>query len=132
MSAIYDQFGRKIDPGDISFINNLVSLKAKSGSNPWPCIEAIIKFWAGKNRNKWKSYLLYLDDIKETRADRKYGSVHDKVNDGYLRYTLDIPMEIVYMIRCLYNADELPMDKQSGFFKEFAKRFPKFKIAEKM
>jgi len=129
---IYDALGRKIPAGDISFVNRVIDLKKKSGSNPWPVIEGCIKFWRDKRRKRWDAYLIHIDDTRETRRDSKFASVHDRANDGYLRYTLDIPQEIIYMIRCIYSPDELPMDKQSGFFKEFAKRFPVFRVAQKI
>ncbi len=131
MTYILDSKGRKLEGTDIAFVDKVLKLKNKSGSNPWPVLEEIVKFWRSKNRKRWDAYLIDVQNVKESRKDQKYASVHDKKNDGYLRYILDIPQEIIFMIRCVYSPDELPMDKKSGFFKEFAKKFTVFKVAKK-
>lgn len=130
MTFIYDTLGRKVNLDHVRMVDHLVKLKQENGSNPWPVIEACFNFWASLKPTKYRSYLIYLKDIKETRKDRKFGSTKDKVTGGILRYTLDIPEEVIFMIRCIYNADELPMDRK--FFMEFARRFPRFKVADKL
>lgn len=130
MKYIYDSFGIKRKIKDVAAVERLFSLKEKSGSNPWPVIEQCIKIWESSEPNTWDSYLYHLESTRETRKDQKFASVHDKKNDGFLRYTLDIPEKVLFMIRCVYDADELPMNKE--FFQSFAQRFPKFKIAEKL
>ncbi|MEK6882964.1 MAG: hypothetical protein AABY22_25290, partial [Nanoarchaeota archaeon] len=105
-------------------------LKQKSGSSPWSVIEECFNIWASEKPTKYNSYLVYLQDIKETRKDKEFASTKDPVTGGYLRYTLDIPQEVMMMVRCVYNSSELPMNRE--FFQEFAKRFPKFKVAEKL
>jgi len=130
MTYIYDNLGRRIKTRLIASVEKLVNLKQKSGSNPWPVIEECFNIWASEKPRKWQSYLLYLQDIKETRKDPKFASTTDKVTGGILRYTLDIPQEVMMMIRCVYKANELPMNRL--FFQEFARRFPKCKIAEKL
>ena len=130
MPYIFDQFGRSRAIGNILAVERLEKLKEKSGSDPWPVIEECFKVWSSKNPTKWKSYLYYLDDIKKTRKDKKFASTTDKVTGGILRYTIDFPEHVMQMIRCLYTATELPMNKE--FFRLFAKKFPAFTIAEKL
>ena len=125
----YDQFGRKMKYSDAMFVEHVFKEKANNGSNPWPAIELIIKHWSESNPKKWKSYLIDVSDLRETRKDKKYGSSKDKVTGGYLRYTLDLPQEIMMRIRKVYNVDELPMNRE--FFHEFARRFPSMRVAEK-
>lgn len=130
MKYLYDAFGVKRRFSDVLAVERLETLKQKHGSNPWPVIEACLTMWAERNPMQWESYLVYLDDIKKTRKDSKHGSSQDKKTGGILRYTLDIPQTVMYMIRCLYSPQELEMSKE--FFHEFARRFPKLKVAEKI
>lgn len=128
---VYDSFtGILRNSTDVIATDRLIELKKSSGTNPWPVISEILKIWADKSPKEWKSYLIRLQDIKRTRKDRKFASTYDKVNKGYLRYILDIPQKVISMIRCLYTADELPMNRK--FFIEFARRFPRLKVAEKL
>lgn len=130
MTKIYDQFGRKRDIEHINAVVHLEKLKEKSGSDPWPVIEECFKVWHKTNPSQYKSHLIYIDDIRETRKDRKHASTKDPHTGGILRYTLDIPQKVMFMIRLLYTTEELPMDRP--FYLEFAKRFPNYKVAEKL
>jgi len=104
-------------------------IRMKKDNRPiWESIEYMIKVWHKTRPTEWKSYLYYLNDIRETRIDKKFGT--SKTKGSNLRYTLDIPEIIMSMIRKLYTADELPMDRK--FFIKFARRFPAFKVVEKM
>lgn len=129
-SVIYDQFGipRKIE--HLNAVERLETLKAKHGANVWPVIEEVIKVWEKTNPKEWQSYLFYIDELRHTRKDKKYASTKDPVHGGYLRYTLDIPEKVMYMLRCLYTPEELPMDRK--FFLAFARKFPRFKVAERL
>lgn len=131
MNTIIDATGISRNIAHIQAVERLETLKHKSGSNPWPVIEECFKIWKDTNPTDWKSYLIYLDDVKETRRDKKFGTARkDPVHDGILRYTLDIPEKVMFMIRCLYDSDELPMDRK--FFLQFAKKFPLYKVVEKV
>jgi len=128
---VYDSVsGLLRESKDVMAADRLIELKKKSGSNPWPVIEECIRIWDSQGFNTWKSYLVYIDNIKKTRKDPKYASTYDPHYKGYLRYTLDIPDMVMKMIRILYTPDELPMNRE--FFNEWARRLPKFKVAEKI
>lgn len=115
---------------DVIAADKLIGLKKKSGDNPWPVIEEILTIWATKHPNEWQSFLVHIDNVRQTRKDKKFGSTYDKKHGGYLRYTLDIPQQVMLMIRTLYDHTELKMDRR--FFIEFARRFPRLKVAEKL
>ena len=112
---------------DVLAADRLLNMKATHSM--WEVIGEMIKIWSDKHPRKWQSYLYHLDDIKGTRKDKKFASTYDKVHGGYLRYTIDLPVPIYYMIRCVYNDEELPMDK--AFFRKLGKKFPLFLIPEK-
>ncbi len=115
---------------DVLAADRLISLKKKKGSTLWTVISEVLKIWAERNPKEWESYLVRISDIKHTRKDKKFGSTYDKISGGYLRYTLDIPQKVMLMIRSLYDHTELQMNRD--FFIEFARRFPRLKIAEKL
>jgi hypothetical protein len=126
MTFILDSLGRKINLDDVAIVDGFFKLKAESGSNPWPVIEKIITFWADKKPSEWRSFLYEIEETRESRADKEYGLSKGKT----MRYTLDIPEYVQQVMRVIYSADELPMDRE--FFIEFAKRFPKMKVASKL
>lgn len=126
MSYIYDSLGRKINLNDVATVDGFFALKEKHGSNPWPVIEKVIDFWKEKKPSEWRSFLYNLDEVRQSRADHKFGLSKGKT----LRYTLDIPEYVVYLMRIIYSAQELPMNRR--FFLEFARKFPKMKVAEKL
>jgi hypothetical protein len=130
MTYIYDQFGRRIHLHDVRSVEHLEQLKKKHGNNIWPVIEACINIWAMKKPKEWKAHLYDIQELRDTRKDRKFASTKDKVTGGYLRYTLDIPEKVEMMIRCIYSPEELKMDKE--YYQTFARKFPQFKVAQQL
>jgi len=130
MTVFYDQFGRKRKLEHLQAVERLETLKRKSGSNPWPVIEECFNIWKSTNPKHWDAHLVDVYDLRESRKDKKFGSTTDPVTGGVLRYTLDIPEKVMYMIRMLYSVEELPMNRE--FFLEFGRRFPNLKVAEKL
>ncbi len=106
-------------------VSRLLALKEKHGTDYWPVIEEVLRVWAAKRPNEYKSFLVDMKDIKETRRD-KFASSESEM----FRYTLDIPETVMFMLRKLYTTDECPMDKK--FFRSWAKKFPRMQIAEKI
>lgn len=100
----------------------------KKTHNVWEVIDEVFKVWSSHHPEKWKSFVWNVRDVKETRIDKKFGT--SKTKGSNLRYYIDIPQDVIYMLRTLYTPDELPMN--SKFFREFAKRFPKFKVVDKV
>jgi hypothetical protein len=134
MNYIYDQFGIRRKLSDIRAVDNLFRLKRNNQTDPWPVIDEILNIWEKKviKANQWNSYLFELESTKETRKN-KYAasdSRKDPVHGGIMRYILDIPEFVVNAIRMVYSPTELPMDK--GFSEAFARRYPKFRVAEKI
>lgn len=130
MQYFLDKYGRRHKWSDYSKTQKLFKLKESSGSNPWPVIEECFNIWSASAPNTYRSFLYEIEQTRNTRKDRKFGSTVDKGTGETLRYTLDIPEKVIFMLRVLYTPNELPMNRD--FFIEFAKRFPKFKVAEKI
>lgn len=111
---------------------SIIDLKNKK--DPWEVIDQIIKVWEATNPKTYKSFITNLDEVKGTRKVTAIGGKQfkgvskDKVTGGLLQYKLDIPVKVVYMIRRVYSADELPMDKK--FYAKWARRYPDMVISE--
>jgi len=117
--------GRVVDSRVAEGADRLLKTKAEKGL--WPAIEECIRIWKGKNPEEWQSYLFYLKDIK---TSRKTPLAHSKDSRGrYLRYVVDVPQQVVKMIRVLYPPEDLKMDIK--FWTKFGKKFREFMIPEK-
>lgn len=126
---LFDGQARKIDTNDIAWVEKVLKLKERSASNPWPVIEECINFWVSKKPHEYKSHLIDVNSLRETRKEKKFASTTDPVTGGIMRYVLSIPDEVIFMIRKVYNADELPMNRL--FFLEWFKKFPKMTVSER-
>jgi hypothetical protein len=105
-------------------------IKLKKDKDPWEVFEYIVKIWMSTNPSEYESFLVDLSDTKETRKVTNIGNKQfrgvsvDKETGGTLRYLIDIPTKVVYMIKRLYP--EMNMDKQ--FYTKWAEKFPKMTI----
>lgn len=121
---ILDQVsGQLIESDKVTFVEKLLDLRKKEG--PWEVIELIIKYWSESDPVRYKSFVIDVKDKRETRAN-KFGSN----KSGAVRSTLDIPEDVIRMIRAVYKPEDLVMDKK--FFNEMWKRFPVFRVAENL
>lgn len=117
---------------NLEFVENLLTLKKTK--SVWKVIDFIVKAWIKTHPTEWDSFITELEIDKKSRkrtwvGNKEYTGV-SKQNGSMLRYTLDIPVRIVNIIRRLYPATELPFDKR--FYSEFSKRFPKFVVSERL
>lgn len=126
--------GKVYDYRDIQAVEHLLDLKRKYSARSkggaeqfWKVIDEIVKIWRDKNPTQWKSYLIELGKIRKTRRDEKFG----ESKKGSMRYLLDVPQPIIYMIRCLYDVHELPMNDKK-FWREFGKRYTVFLVPKKV
>lgn len=124
MRVLDGQTGKIYKSKDIHFVDHLIDLKAKNSTNHWVVIDEVVKAFRDRYPKEWKSYLVRVEEIRETRENPKYA---DNKKEG-LRYLVDYPEWIGNVVRGLYSPDELSMDKK--FMVEFAKRYPIFKVPE--
>lgn len=92
-------------------------------------IPSVVKLWKHSKPAEYKSYIVEMDDIRETRKN-EYASSLDKETGIEQRYIVDIPQFIISVLRLLYTVEEMPMNKE--FFRDFARKFPEFKVAQKI
>lgn len=108
--------------------------QARIKEKPWEVIDLCVKLFKKRYPNRYKSYVIRLENLREAEKVTNVGSKRfrgvskDKVHDTYVAHTVDFPVWIMNLIRKLYNTEELIMDKD--FFREFGKRHPEFRILE--
>ena len=131
--VVYDnETGRFATSELLQLVNAL--MRAKKKNDPWDVIALCIKAFKDKYPTRYQSYVIRLGAVrageKKTRVGTKEfrGVSKDKVTGGYLAHTVDFPAWIMSLIRKIYSPTELIMDK--GFFREFGKRHPEFRIME--
>lgn len=108
---------------DIIFADKVI--EQKINKSPWEVIETIVNHWISKNPTKYDSFLI---DIKAKRDTRR--NVYGSNKSRSIRSTLDIPADIIKMIRAVYKSDEFPMDKK--FMEEMWRRYPVFRASERL
>lgn len=116
---------RKLE--DVQAAEAVMGAKQKGG--PWGVIDKLVKIWSERTPNEFQGFKVHIKGTRETLDDPKYGQTKGG-KDMERRLILMIPQSLQLMIRSIYKADELPFDKK--FFKEFAKRYPFFKVPEKL
>lgn len=115
--------GNIVDAAPYNAADNLVKLR--NTKSLWEVIDEVIKVWEKTKVHKYTAHLIDITDVKQSR-DNHYASTASKS----LRYLVDIPEDIIRMIRILYTVEELPMDKD--FFKIFWKRYPVYRVSERL
>jgi len=107
-------------------------VKLKKDKDPWEVFEYIVRVWQSTNPSEYDSFLYTLDETKGTRkitniGNKQFSGVSiDKETGGTLRYLLDIPTKVIYLIKRLYP--NINLDKE--FYTKWAKKFPKMVIEE--
>ena len=125
--VVADNVSGRIRPAiDVSFADKVI--EAKKTKDRWEVIELLVNAWAERTPEDFQAFKVHLQDLKETRIDKKFGTTPDKDMDR--RMIIAFPEKLMYMIRAVYKVDELPMNRT--FYREFAKRFRVFQIPEKI
>lgn len=106
--------------------DKLVEMRKKA--DHWKVIDELVNAWSQKTPEEFHAYKVYIDDTRNVQIDPKFGQTKDKTQDRRLK--LVFPQSLMQMIRAVYKPQDLAMDKK--FFDEFARRYPFFKIPEKL
>ena len=112
---------------DVEAVEKIVELR--DTKDPWVVIDKLIEVWAKKSPDDVEAMKINVDQYRETQVDKTYGQTKGG-KDQERRFTLSFPKNLMLMIRTQYSAEELPFD--SDFYRKFAKRYPFFKVAEKV
>jgi len=125
-SLLAVEAGKVRNAADVSLVDRI--MKARKMGKVWDVISLLVEAWAKRTPEDFNAFKIHLQDLKETRIDKKFATTPDKHMER--RMIVAFPEALMYMIRKVYKADELNMDRI--FYREFAKRFRIFQIPEKI
>lgn len=117
--------GRVRDADHVTLTEKVLQLKNKG--KHWEAIDLLLKAWAENAPEEVDALAVQIDNYQEVLVDKKFGQTKGG-KDFERRFTISFPQKLLMMIRAVYKADELNMDNE--FFKEFATKYPFFKVAE--
>lgn len=127
MSKLFvDDKGRILDAERVELADRVMELKNKK--DVWLVINELVNYWIKTTPEDVEAVKMNISDARENLTDKKYGETKGG-KDFDRRFQLIFPTRLNLLIRAVYPAEELPMDRQ--FYRDFAKRYPGFKIAEK-
>jgi hypothetical protein len=119
--------GRVRRKADVELAEKVMELKRKK--DHWAVIDLLLKAWAERSPDEEQALQLEIKDHREMLVDKKYGTTQGGKGQER-RFKLVFPHSLMLLIRTQYKADELQMD--DAFFNEFVKRYPAFRVAEKI
>ncbi len=117
------------DSDHVQSVDHLLQLKKTKPF--WEVVSAVIDMWMERDPEQWKSYILHLDAVKKDQKvkNNRWRGVSN--SDGIERsLVVDFPVWIDMCLRVLYKGDDVQFDKK--FYRTFAKKFPVFRIREKV
>lgn len=91
----------------------------------WEVIDFVLKVWKEKE-DRVKDFEVEREMVKDTRAN-EFASSESKS----IRYMAEIPAEIMDVLDMFYSREIDEMGKKK-FWNEFCKRYPYFKMADKL
>ncbi len=119
--------GKFRDASDVQLADK--TLETRKNKGLWGTLELLVDAWAKKTPEEFQGFKIQIDAYRDGLVDPKYGQTKGG-KDMERRFTMVFPQSLYMMIRSMYKADELNMDRK--FLAEFANRFPMFRIPEKL
>ncbi len=119
--------GKLRQAGDVELADK--ALETKKNKGLWDTLELLVNAWMKKTPEDFEGFKLQIDAYRDGLFDSKYGQTAGG-KDMDRRFTMVFPEKLFFMIRTIYKSDELNMDKK--FYAEFARRFPFFRIPDKL
>jgi hypothetical protein len=123
---IIEDNGKLRDADKVAWAEKITETRQKK--DVWTVIDELVKVWAEVAPEDEAAMKINVSQYRETLVDKEFGRTLNG-QDQERRFVLAFPKSLYLMIRSQYKAEEFPMD--SKFFKEFAKRYPAFRVAEK-
>jgi hypothetical protein len=124
---VVDENGIQRNKSDIDFVDEIIKLKNKTGV--WGVIDKLLQRWLVNTPDEVQALKIQIEDHKEMLTDKEFGQTTGG-KDMERRFTLVFPMKLMLMIRAIFPPEELEFT--SDFYREFTKRYPNFKVAEKV
>lgn len=92
----------------------------------WDVVDFCVQIWAKKQPDGGKKYF---DAVKEIKSNRK--NKHASTEDKQFRYVAEPPGEVIMLLDKVAQHKINEYGKQK-FWREFARRYPGFSVAEKI
>lgn len=127
IDLIVEDNGKKRLKSDVEFADHI--MKLKNQKDHWAVVEALIGRWIKDQPDESNALKIQLDDQRELLEDKIFGTTLGG-KDFDRRYFCVFPLRLQQLLRAVYANEELTFDQD--FYHEFAKRFPKFRVAEKI
>lgn len=124
----YDNLTGKIHKADDILLAEKV-IQERKDKDPWQVITDLVNAWANRSPDEFKAFKVHLQDMRTDLKDKKFGQTSGG-KDMDRRLTMIFPQSLMFMIRSVYKSDELKMDK--AFYHEFLRRFPFFRVPERI
>lgn len=124
--ALINDNGKLRKAEDIELAEAVIKAKEKG---PWEVIDLLVSAWVKRAPEESQALKVSIDDQREMLDDPKFGQTKGG-KKFERRFTIIFPSMLQVMIRTQYKAQELEFDNE--FFKEFANRYPGFKVAEEV
>lgn len=127
MSIIVKDNGKLRTAASVQAAEKVLEVRQKKGI--WDVIDELLKVWAKVAPDEEQAVKMNITDYRGAQSDKKFAqTLGGKQMER--RFIMAFPRSLMLMIRTQYKANELPMDKK--FFFEFARRYPAFRIPEKL
>lgn len=121
-----DEAGLPRKAEDVQFADKIIELKNKE--DKWAVIDMLLEAWLSRTPDEVEALKIQIEDQRENLTDREFGTT-SQGQDFDRRFTLVFPLSVMRMIRAVYGEGEIDFDNH--FYREFADRYPRFRIAEK-
>lgn len=119
--------GKLYEANDIALVEKVV--QERKDKDPWDVITDLVNAWADRSPDDFKAFKVHLENTRMDLKDKKFGQTSGG-KDMERRLTMIFPQTLMSMIRAVYKPQELKMDRT--FYHEFLRRFPFFRISEKI
>lgn len=126
LDLVVNENGRSRLKSDIGFAEGI--LKLKNQKDHWAVIDRLLERWLNDTPDEVEAIKIEIGDHRENLNDKEFGQTEGGT-DFERRFTMVFPRKLMLMIRALYSVEELPFEPK--FYREFCKRYPTFKVAEK-
>ena len=126
--VVFDNIAKKVRKADdVELAEKIVDMT--KNKDRWEVISELVNTWSKRTPEEFQGFKIQTEALRSGLHDRKFGQTKEG-RQMERRLTMVFPHSLFLMIRSVYKAQELPMDKR--FYAEFLHRFPFFKIPDKI
>ena len=108
-------------------VNKIIELRRKG--DMWEVIDVLLDLWSSTAPSEVDAMSINLEEYKESLVDKEFATTKGG-GEMNRRFFLSFPKKLMFMIRTQYKTDELQFDR--AFYNKFAKRYPFFRVSEKV